>query len=107
MPYCLELSCVVMEGFVIKCELVAVLLTGLDKSAVTGELDNKVVDVCDVGTDKHSMSELHDDTGPDVSSLIMGQPKCRYNKTNKPEFVKLTEISVSWYGHHCLLQNVF
>ena len=74
MPYYLELSCIVREGFVMKCELVAVLLTGLHKSALTGEHDNKVIDVCDLGTDKHSMSEQHDDTGPDVSSLIMGHP---------------------------------
>jgi len=74
MPYCLELSRIVKEGFVMKCELVAVLLTGLHKSALTGEHDNMVIDMCDLGTDKHSMSEQHDDTGLDVSSLIMGHP---------------------------------
>ena len=41
---------------------------------IISEHDNKVIDVCDLGTDKHSMSEQHDDTGPDVSSLIMGHP---------------------------------
>lgn len=72
MPYCLELSCIVREGFVMKCELVAVLLTGLHKSALTGEHDNKVIDMCDLGIDKLLMSEQHDDTGPDIISLITG-----------------------------------
>lgn len=40
----------------------------MHRSAVTG---HEIVDVSDVGTDKHLMSEQHDDTGPDVSSLTM------------------------------------
>jgi DNA gyrase/topoisomerase IV subunit A len=40
--------------------------TGLNKSALKGEHDNKVIDVCDLGTEKHSMSEQRDDTGPEV-----------------------------------------
>ncbi|XP_023714771.1 rho guanine nucleotide exchange factor 12 isoform X5 [Cryptotermes secundus] len=37
--------------------------SGLHRSAETG---HEIVDVSDVGTDKHLMSEQHDDTGPDV-----------------------------------------
>jgi hypothetical protein len=47
---------------------VAVLSTGFHRSALTGEHDDEIVDVSDLGTDKHLMSEQHDDTGPDVSS---------------------------------------
>jgi hypothetical protein len=43
----------------------------LHRSAVTGD---EIVDVSDVGTDKHLMSEQHDDTGPDVSSLDHAWP---------------------------------
>lgn len=49
----------------------AVLSTGLHRSALTGEHHDEIVGVCDLGTDKHLMSEQHDDTGPDVSSQIM------------------------------------
>lgn len=43
----------------------------MHRSAVTGD---EIVDVSDVGTDKHLMSEQHDDTGPDVSSLDCAWP---------------------------------
>lgn len=46
----------------------AVLSTGVHRSAVTGEHDGEIIDVSDLGTDKHLMPEQHDDTGPDVSS---------------------------------------
>ncbi|PSN51929.1 hypothetical protein C0J52_06306 [Blattella germanica] len=43
-----------------------VLSTGLHRSALTGENDDEVIDVSELGTDKHSPTEQHDDTGPDV-----------------------------------------